>query len=137
MNRTLLLVSVALMVAGVALMVYADPLARLSLPSTTGAGTSRSFGLTGTETFTIGSSTVTVGPGGGGFGNFTGSFTRTGGFPTGGVGGPIVSGSNATDDQVEALIAVMLIAVGLILEIVTVFLWPEAPAKTSPQTTSE
>ena len=132
----MLLVSVALMVAGVALMVYADPLARLSLPSTTGSGASMSFGLTGTETFTIGSNTVTIGPGGGGFGNFTGGFTRTGGFPTGGVG-TVVSGSNATDDQVEALIAIMLIAVGLILEIVTVFLWPEAPKKTSPQTTSE
>ncbi len=131
----MLLVSVVLMVAGVSLMVYADPLARLSLP--TSSSPSRSFGLTGTETFTIGTNTVTIGPGGGGGFNFTGSFTRTGGFPGGGVSGPVVSGANATDEQVEALIAIMLVAVGLILEVVTVFLWPEDSRKVVPQTTSE
>lgn len=115
LNRTALIFSTVLLVAGVALLVYADPLARLSLSS------SAPTRFSGTFTIPTGSFTFTEGTG---F-NFT-SFTRgTGtGFPG---GGGITTSGNATDEQVESLIAVALIGVGLVLEVMTILLWQGEP----------
>ncbi len=118
LNRMAMALSLALVVAGVALLVYADPLARLSLASPTS-----SFTGSITNTFT-GVRT---------FGNFTGSgsFTfRTGGLPGGGGSGVVVLGSTATDEQVESLVAIALIGVGLMLEVTTILLAQSQPTPT-------
>jgi len=88
-------------------LIYADPVARLSL----GAARPVGIGPTSTRTFTF-NSTFTF-P--------SGNFTRT-------VGGAATN----TNSQVFTLAAIAIAAVGLILEVVAIFLWP-AEKKLSDQ----
>ena len=116
MSRKILVISTVLLLAGVAILIYADPLARLSL-----GGTVSRISFTGTftgsfsRTFSFGNSTFTVGPG-------------SGGFPVG-VGARAVN----TNGQVETLVALAILAVGLVLEVMTIFLWQGKP-KPAPTT---
>jgi len=118
MSRRLLVISTVVLLVGVAILIYADPLARLSFGGTpgrfTGAFTST---FTGTFTRTLGNSTFTVSPG-------------SGGFP--GVGAAVRTGD--TNGQVETLIAIALLAVGLVLEVMTIFLWQSKPKEAAPPT---
>jgi hypothetical protein len=123
MSRKILILSTVVLLAGMALLIYADPLARLSL----GAGTGRvvSFTSSETRTVTFGSSTFTISPGSGGF--------PTGGFPAGGLAAG--RGAVNTNGQIETLVAVALLGVGLVLEVITIFLWQGRPQKQVPQPT--
>jgi len=67
MSRKILVLSTVLLIVGVAVLVYADPLARLSLGFGGAPGRSVSFTVSFTRTFTFNNSTVTVSPGSGGF----------------------------------------------------------------------
>lgn len=95
-------------------MAYGDPAVRLSLGSGVSPITSSTF--TGTRTF-----------------NFSGSrsftFNGTGGFPgglaTGRAGNVAVVSSN---EQIETFVGVGLVAVGLLLELFSLFLW-QAPVQ--------
>jgi hypothetical protein len=106
-----------LLLAGVVLLLYADPLARVSL-----GVSSSTFSFTSvTRTFTTGTRTVTFSPGSG---NFT-----AGSFPAGGFAGRSVN----TNGTIETLVAIGLVGVGLVLEVMTIFLWqgqqkPATPA---------
>jgi len=105
MNRKILILSTVLVVAGLVVLVYADPLARLSL----GGGPGTVFGTNTTRTFTFSNRTITFTPGSG-----AGGFGGTGGF---------VSRTVNTNGQVESLIAIALVAVGLVLEVLFIVLW--------------
>jgi hypothetical protein len=124
MSRKILILSTVVLLAGVALLIYADPLARLSL----GTGTSRvvSFTSSVTRTVTFGSSTFTISPGSGGF--------PTGGFTAGGLAAG--RGAVDTNGQIETLVAVALLGVGLVLEVITIFLWQGRQQKQVPQPTT-
>lgn len=114
MSRKILVISTVLLLVGVAVLIYADPLARLSL----GVSTSRvSFTSSFTRTFSFANSTFTVGPG-------------SAGFPTGLAGARAVD----TNGQAETLVALGLLAVGIVLEVMTIFLWQgkPKPAPTTP-----
>ena len=107
MSRRLLIISTVLVVAGIAVLLYADPVARLSLGVGPGA---RTFANT-TRTFTFGNGSRTF--------TFNGTLPfGTGGFTT----GPGARGSNSYAN-VETLVAVALVAVGVVLEVMTIFLW--------------
>ena len=88
------------------ILVYADPLARLSLGQSGATFTGTTFtgfpGFNGTRTFTINS-----------------NFTLPGGTFPGGVRRAAVN----TDGQIETLVAIAIIAVGIVLEFVAIFLW--------------
>ncbi len=117
MSRKILVISTVLLLAGVGVLIYADPLARLSL----GVGPARAaftgtFTGTFTRTFSFGNSTFTVSPG-------------SGGFP---VGGGIAARTADTNGQVETLVAIALLAVGLVLEVMTIFLWQTKPKEATP-----
>lgn len=100
MSRKILVLSAVLIIAAMGLLVYTDPLARLSL------GRSPTFtGLNSTRTFTFGNS----------------SFT----FTPGSVPGGLNRGSADTNGQIETLIAIAVAAVGLILEFVAIFLYQD------------
>ena len=105
MNRKILILSTVLVVAGLVVLVYADPLARLSF----GGGPGTFFGSNTTRTFTFSNRTVTFTPGSG-----AGGFSGTGGF----AGRTINS-----NGQVETLVAIALVAVGLVLEVLFIVLW--------------
>jgi hypothetical protein len=107
MSRKLLILSTVLLLVGVAILVYADPLARLSLGGAPGRIT---FNNSITRTFTFGNSTVTVPPG-------------SGTFPGGGFVGRV----GDTNGQLETLVALAILAVGIVLEVVTVLLWQSKP----------
>ena len=115
MSRRILILSTVLLLAGVVVMLYADPLARLTLGfSPTGS----SFVSSVTRTFTFANRTITANPGAGGFGGAFG----------GGLGGRAVN----TTGTVETLVAIGLIGVGLVLEVMTVFLWQGKPKPAPP-----
>lgn len=125
MSRKILVLSTVLLIAGVAVLIYADPLARLSLGASTTPGRSVSFTFTSsiTRTITFGNSTITIAPGSGGF---------TGGFPGGGT---FVTGRAAatnTNGNIETLVALAVLGVGLVLEVMAIFLWQGQP-KPAPQ----
>ncbi len=117
MSRKILLLSTVLLLAGVALLLYADPLARLSLGV---SSPTFSFTSSVTRTFTTGSRTVTFSPGSG---NFT-----AGSFPTGGLAGRSVN----TNGTIETLVAIALVGVGLVLEVMTIFLWQGQQKQATP-----
>ena len=104
MSRKLLVLSTVLIVAGLAVLLYADPIARLSF----GGGTP-------TRTFTGGAFTF----------NGSRTFTFNGTFPTGGAGFTGAPGARAGNSyaNVETLIAMAMVAVGVVLEVMTIFLW--------------
>jgi hypothetical protein len=107
LSRKILVLSAVLLVAAMVVLIYADPVARLSL----GAARPVGVGSTATRTFTF-NSTFTF-P--------SGNFTRT-------VGGAATD----TNSRVFTLAAIAIAAVGLILEVVAIFLWP-AERKPSDQ----
>jgi len=107
MNRKVLVLSTVLVVAGLVVLVYADPLARLSLGG--GGGPGAIFGSNTTRTFTFANRTVTFTPGSG-----TGGLGGTGGF---------VGRTVDTNGQIETLVAIALVAVGLVLEVIFIVLW--------------
>jgi len=114
LDRKLLILSTVMVMAGLLLMAYSDPAIRAGFGGTTGP-TTNSFTRTGTFTFT-GIPTFTF--------NGTGTFpfNRTGGLPTRFTGGAI-----STTTQEEAFIGLGLVAIGLLLEAFTLFLW-QTPA---------
>ena len=110
MSRKILILSAVFLVAAMAIMVYADPLARLSLGQAGPAFTSNT-----TRTVTFNNSTFTFNPG-----SITGFRGR---------------GAVNSSGQIETLAAIALAAVGLVLEFVVVFLWQEekvAPVQAQP-----
>jgi len=107
MNRKILILSTALVIAGLVVLIYADPLARLSFGGGGGAGTF--FGSNTTRTFTFSNRTITFTPGSG-----AGGFSGTGGF---------VGRTGTTNGQIETLVAIALVAVGLVLEVLFIVLW--------------
>jgi hypothetical protein len=114
MSRKLLILSTIIILAGLLLMAYSDPAVTVALGGSTGIPTS--FTATGTRTFTL---------------NFTRSFTfnGTGGFPTGrlgaaGAGNVVVVSTNS---RIETFVGVGLLAVGILLEVFTLFLWQSPP----------
>ena len=103
MTRKLLVVSLVLLVAGLGLFIYADPLARLTF-----SGARSTFPITngtGTFTFTGGNFTIPSG-------TFTGVRGATG---AAGVGG--------STESIETLVGIALFAVGLVLEALTILIW--------------
>lgn len=96
MSRKLLIISTVLLVAGLAILIYADPVARLSF----GPSSPRRTFLNGNTTriFTGGNFTVPSG-------TFTGR------------------GAGGTVETVATLVAVALLGVGLVFEVLTIFLW--------------
>lgn len=124
MDRKLLIVSTVMLLAGLLLMAYSDPAVRAGL------------GLTSTATTTpIFTRSVTgISPGNFTFsGNFSRTFTGTisipsGGFAATGGRGVVIS----TTTQEEAFIGLGLVAVGLLLEVFTLFLW-QTPADQESQ----
>lgn len=102
MSRKLLVISLVLLVAGLGILLYADPLARLS------------FGLQGSRPTFLNSTTIR-------------SFTFTGGnftFPSGTfTGRGADTGAGGTFETVATLAAIALFGVGLVLEVLTVILW--------------
>ena len=123
MDRKLLIVSTVMVLAGLLLMAYSDPGVRAGFGGTTGTTrvitavsfTRTAFTFTGTA-FTF---TGTGFPGG----NRTFPFNGTVGFPTRVAGG----GGISTTTQVESFVGLGLVAVGLLLEVFTLFLW-QTPA---------
>lgn len=110
MSRKILVLSAVLLVAAIIVMVYADPLARLSL----GQGRPTFFG-NGTRTATFNNSTFVLNPG---------SF-------------PAISGRGSGNSlgQIATLAAIAMAAVGLVLEFVVIFLWQDEkkpPLQTEP-----
>lgn len=100
MSRKILVVSLVLLVVGLAVLVYSDPVARLSFGR---AGTGFPTGNT-TRTFTFAGGTP-------------GNFTISGGTGTrGGLAGA------TTTDRVFTLVALALVAVGVVLEALALFL---------------
>jgi hypothetical protein len=115
MSRRLLVVSTMMILGGLLLVAYSDPAVRITLGGTTGVA------FTGTRTFSFTASRTFTFNGTGGFPIFNG----TGGFPTGrAAGGGLIS----TDTRLETFVGVGLLAVGLLLEIFTIFLW-QSPAR--------
>ena len=121
MSRKLLIISLVLLVAGLGILLYADPLARLSFgvraPRSTlfNSTITRSFTFTGGGTFTIPS----------------GALTGRG------------AGGGSTIAVIATLGAVALFGVGLVLEVLTIFLWqgdrkepPRGEAASQPDVTS-
>ena len=104
MSRRILVVSAVLLIIGMAVLIYADPLARLAFGT---SPTGRAFTSNTTQTFTFNNRTITAGPGG-----------LAGGF-VGRATGVNTLGSVAT------LIAIALISVGVVLEFVVIFLWQD------------
>ena len=123
MSRKILVLSTVLLIVGVAVLIYADPLARLSLGVGGAPGRTVGFSVSVTRTFTFNNSTITISPGSGGF---------AGGFP----GGGFVTGRGATNTNgtIETLVAMAILGVGLVLEVVTIFLWQGQP-KSAPKPT--
>lgn len=114
MNRRLLILSTVLILGGLLLMAYSDPAVTVALGGSTGVPTGITF--TGTRTVSF---------------NFSRSFmfNGTGGFPAGQLTG---AGANnvvvvSTDTRVETFVGVGLLAVGILLEVFTLFLW-QSPA---------
>jgi len=106
-----------MVLAGLLLMAYSDPAVRAGFGSTTGptaisfTRTAFTFTFTGTPTFTFNGTTISP-------------INRTG-FPTGGV--TAARGGVSTTTQVESFAGLGLVAVGLLLEVFTLFLW-QTPA---------
>jgi hypothetical protein len=132
MDRRLLIVSTLLVLCGFLLMAYSDPAAR--------AGLGLSNPTVTTPTFPRNVTGIFPGNGTGTF-SFTFSRTFTGTrsftFPSGGVtvarggGGVVIS----TTTQEEALGGLGLVAVGILLEVFTLFLWePSGPKVETPGT---
>ena len=119
MNRKILILSTFMVVVGLVVLVYADPLARLSFGGGGGPGTF--FGSNTTRTFTFSNRTVTFTPGSG-----TGGFGGTGGF---------VGRTVNTNGQIETLVAIALVAVGLVLEVLFIVLW-QGKTTSAPQPSS-
>jgi hypothetical protein len=126
LDRKLLIVSTVMVLAGLFLMAYSDPAVRAGL------------GLTSTTTTTPISPRNVSGIFPGNF-TFSGTFSRTftgafsipaGGFTVTGRGVVI-----STTTQEEAFIGLGLVAVGLLLEAFTLFLWePSKPTVETPGT---
>ncbi|HXW37536.1 MAG TPA: hypothetical protein VEJ36_06530 [Nitrososphaerales archaeon] len=117
MSRTLLVLSTILVVVGLLVVLYADPVIRPATPRTGPGGLFGGGNSTRSTTFTF--------PGG--FGNFTFSRTFTG----------IASGSSVAvitnDSKLESYLGFGLIAVGILLEVFSIFLWQTpAPAPAKP-----
>ena len=110
MSRRLLILSTVIVLGGLLLMAYSDPAVTVALGGSTGVPTSFTFSGTRTVSF-----------------NFSRSFTinGTGGFPTGRLTG---AGADnvvvvSTNTRVETFVGVGLLAVGILLEVFTLFLW--------------
>ena len=128
MDRKLLIVSTVMVLAGLLLMAYSDPGVRAGFGGTTGT-TVRAVSFTRTAfTFTRTAFTFTGTGFPGGNGTFPG-FNGTVGFPTRIAG----AGGVSTTTQVESFVGLGLVAVGLLLEVFTLFLW-QNPADQKGQT---
>ena len=116
MDRKLLILSTIMVLAGLLLMAYSDPAVRVGLGIPTGSTTTVSFSRT--RTFPFGNETFAF-PG-------NGTFSRTFSIPRGGF--PITRGVViSTTTQAESLIGLGLVAIGLLFEAFTLFLW-QSPA---------
>jgi len=107
--------------AGLLLLAYSDPAVSTTL---TGTPSRTTFTFTGSRTFTFNSSRTFVFNGTGGFPGGNGTVT----FPIGRGGG---AGAISSNTRVETFVGVGLLAVGLLLEVFTLFLWqsPVQPPK--------
>lgn len=117
MDRKLLIISTVMVLAGLLLMAYSDPAVRAGFGGTTSPTrviTTFSFTRTGSFSF-----------------NGTGTFPINGtgipGFNGTGIPTRITGGGVSTTTQVESFAGLGLVAVGLLLEVFTLFLW-QAPA---------
>jgi hypothetical protein len=114
-----------MVLAGLLLMAYSDPAVKagLGLTSTTSTVVTRTgfSGFPGNRTFT------------GSF-SFTGTFSfPTGGFTVAGPRGVVIS----TTTQEEAFIGLGLVAVGILLEAFTLFLWEPSKPRVETLGTSQ
>ena len=109
MSRRLLVLSAVLMIAAMGILVYADPLARLSLGQSGPAFSGTTFtggvfpGFNSTRTFTFSNSTFT--------------------FTPGSIPGGVRRAAVDTNGQIETLVAIAIAAVAIVLEFVAIFLW--------------
>jgi len=107
-----------MVLAGLLLMAYSDPAVRAGFGGTTGATrVITTFSFTRTEFNFTRTGSIPFGNG-----TFPG-FNGTGGFPTRVAGG----GGVSTMTQVESFTGLGLVAIGLLLEVFTLFLW-QTPA---------
>jgi hypothetical protein len=104
MSRKILVVSLVLLVVGLGVLVYSDPLARLSFGASRSGFPVTSFTRSTTFTFTGG--------------NFT--------IPSGGLPGRsgLLGGTTA---EVATLVAIAVVAVGLVLEVLALLMWQGGP----------